>query len=1331
MNIYRNKPKAKIWYRLLSAFIAVVFGVTGIMPPGIAQAQVAPSSILNLPVPGLMVTMSPGFAPTLVKGITIHPENPLEFDFLVDTGDEQLSSEELKQKSNKLIKYFLASLTVPEDEVWVNLSPYEKDRMIPNSFGQTQMGRDLLAQDYILKQLTASLMYPEDELGKKFWNSVYEKAYELYGTTEIPLSTFNKVWIVPEEAVVYEHEQTAYVVHSHLKVMLEEDYVAMAENNVTGNTIQTNIIHEVIVPEIEYSTDSFRKDTVPGTITSQIIREILVPEIEKEVNEGTSFAQLRQIYNSAILATWYKINLKNSLLGQVYINQNKVKGIDLKDTQVNEDIYNQYLEAFKKGVYNYIREDYDPTSKELIPRKYFSGGLGISASPILTVLEDQGANRPTLVTRGSLAEDLGAADRLIINELRNTPADFSVNVNMLEVEKNSPFINNVDNFIQVQSRPARFHDIMLQNGQLGLRSDKYGLTIEGINGLTTEGINFEDDNQFEYEIPGQGRFYFKLFEGGKYLHIKESPIVHGLNLGYRKNEYEGYQLLENVRHIFFSDTDHLTIIHSAVRTDQYIRTIFGSNESLNVESPTSTFISKTETLFIKGILDKASKKLDIFDIIEIGTSEVVFTYNRRPIFRYSVGFDGKYTATYIDVSLVEEGLIVYTNDGLIILDLEGNFKENLATSSPINDPETTSPLFEVPEFLKGFDISNNKNHEAIAERIMMQINILIDQQNEFDDFHNAFSKSTGAMINVLIHLIQNIWQHEYAENNQQYSSPDLYTRVFFNESPEPGIRVEFWGPGEQAVPKKLTVKEWFTVNDKPWKFLAPADSINGGGQHTGLGFMFLKALETGHKIGNGIYFGWRKAEKNESPGEGGNIISVHIPLKQKNNFSSVTRSKPTQSDSLMTNLNEEEIDSIVSNRMNQMDDEFVTWERVKKISEDLAELDGGYRLSPEIVVLISKTLSRIFQYDVGYVDSVDDSLDTLPELKEGEMLLQWKNENGVLATYINRAIIKKSQFRRMILDLAQEEDIQIARDLVKEAEKVVNKVKQVEEVKELYFKYIEHFEKDISEVLDEEIKESALDDFFDFKETHQMITTTTQMKELLESRLLYWSSYISAKLSKRESPADFIGNHLRRLSALRYKLEYPEGVKIKEEAASYADGYQLLEAIEDGEVHPSDRLIITTVDVFNGEELVEEFIFQEIDKNWFLGSWLIGKGNIINISKEVKKIVVAAASPVITDNQLTDNAVFAAQSKKKGGIDLNPAHLDLQIKRDGSGVPLPLLQQPIENMHIEGFVPVIINVTPIMNLPMLLGVTFPEEESQDVSFNFLLGPVNDRKLLFV
>ncbi len=359
MITFIEKRRSTFIYRALSAFIAFAFIFSVIIPPPV-DAQIMPQTILNLPVPGSMVTMTPAFTPTMITGVNIYPDNPLKFDFIINRGDSDLNDEAFEDESEKLIKYFMASLTVPEDEMWVNLSPYEKDRIIPEGFGRTEMGRDLLAQDYLLKQLSASLMYPEDELGKKFWDRVYKKAYEQFGTTEIPMNTFNKIWIVPKEAKVYEHAKGAFVISSYLNVMLEEDYLALESNKTSTKHGLGNVSLEDI-------------ETISG-VSSQVVREVLIPEIEREVNEGATFANLRQIYNSMILAVWYKQALKESVLGQVYVDQNMTKGVDAEDTQVKEKIYRQYIEAFEKGVYNYIKEDYDPATQEVIPRKYFSGG---------------------------------------------------------------------------------------------------------------------------------------------------------------------------------------------------------------------------------------------------------------------------------------------------------------------------------------------------------------------------------------------------------------------------------------------------------------------------------------------------------------------------------------------------------------------------------------------------------------------------------------------------------------------------------------------------------------------------------------------------------------------------------------------------------------------------------------------------------------------------------------------------------------------------------------------------------------------------------------------
>lgn len=355
--------RRKSFYRLSSVLVIFHFLASLIFPiPG--QAQL----ISNLPPPGTLVTTSPAFSPAILKGITVNPENPLLFDFLVDLGDSGLKGEAISPEAERLIKFFLTALTVPDEEVWVNLSPYEEDMVIPSALGVTEMGKDMLSQDYMLKQLTASLTNPEQALGKKFWDRVYQKAAQTYGTTNFPINTFNKVWIIPDEALVVQDGASAFVAQCHLKVMLESDYLALVEN-LDNDRIGTDRLDG-------------KKAEGLNNISSAIVREIILPELEKEVNEGQNFGAVRQIFNSVILATWYKRALKESLLGKIYMDQNKVAGVDVDDKDIKQKIYDQYMAAFKEGVYNLIKEDYDLSSKQAMPRRYFSGGLAYDASKV-------------------------------------------------------------------------------------------------------------------------------------------------------------------------------------------------------------------------------------------------------------------------------------------------------------------------------------------------------------------------------------------------------------------------------------------------------------------------------------------------------------------------------------------------------------------------------------------------------------------------------------------------------------------------------------------------------------------------------------------------------------------------------------------------------------------------------------------------------------------------------------------------------------------------------------------------------------------------------------
>jgi hypothetical protein len=80
--------------------------------------------------------------------------------------------------------------------------------------------------------------------------------------------------------------------------------------------------------------------------------------------------------------------------------------------------------------------------------------------------------------------------------------------------------------------------------------------------------------------------------------------------------------------------------------------------------------------------------------------------------------------------------------------------------------------------------------------------------------------------------------------------------------------------------------------------------------------------------------------------------------------------------------------------------------------------------------------------------------------------------------------------------------------------------------------------------------------------------------------------------------------------------------------------------------------------------------------------------NIAHLERNIRDLKASAGEPAMS---------------APGGIDLDPALLDLQIKYDDNGTLLPMSEQPIMNMKIEGFIPVIIHITPLHQLPHVFG----------------------------
>src|SRR3989339_1599092 len=229
-----------------------------------------------------------------------------DFQLLLDKGDTKFDNHlaneltsspanELNNATKELLKYFFIGLSLPNDKFWVNLRPDSPDNIIDDDVAMTDIGRIFLEADVQLKKDTANFTSPQDPEGKVYWDKLYKKAEELFGSENITIPTLTRPWIVPNEIIIREAPDNAYIYKATLKVMLEEDYLKSPSHKVTKSpaNLEQYSFKDVRLQELnEYST--------------RIIRETIIPKLTYEVNTSKRYARLRQMYYSLILAQWFK-----------------------------------------------------------------------------------------------------------------------------------------------------------------------------------------------------------------------------------------------------------------------------------------------------------------------------------------------------------------------------------------------------------------------------------------------------------------------------------------------------------------------------------------------------------------------------------------------------------------------------------------------------------------------------------------------------------------------------------------------------------------------------------------------------------------------------------------------------------------------------------------------------------------------------------------------------------------------------------------------------------------------------------------------------------------
>jgi DNA-binding MarR family transcriptional regulator len=326
------------------------------------------------------------YPPTL-KSLIVHPNSSDNyFDFVLDSGESTFETEtQLKPQAKELIDYFFLGITLPSEDLWVNLNSVRQNEVTSPRLALTDIGKVLLEADLRLKKDCCRFTDPRTKTGREYWNKLQQRLNKAsLSSSQLPIG--NRFWIIPAEAAVEEDKGKVTIVKSKLKVCLEQEYLALQNNNVTLLTSQSE------------------RERQAQDIADFTMKEVVLPAIQHEVTYGKGYAKLRQVYNSLILAEYFKQKYWGGEgLYPRLVNRGYIQGLESNEPWSPEEFYNAYLKSAQEGEYRLTQTEYDPYLASMVQKYYFYGGILWTALYNIFVINE--VTSETAISEQAILED--------------------------------------------------------------------------------------------------------------------------------------------------------------------------------------------------------------------------------------------------------------------------------------------------------------------------------------------------------------------------------------------------------------------------------------------------------------------------------------------------------------------------------------------------------------------------------------------------------------------------------------------------------------------------------------------------------------------------------------------------------------------------------------------------------------------------------------------------------------------------------------------------------------------------------------------------------------
>jgi hypothetical protein len=357
--------------------------------------------------------------------LTVTPSGQYGFFNYVLRGEKEKSGTatiDVRNSSELAYNTFFVGLFMPNNLFWVNLNPWEPNRLLGDGLEKTDAGRVMLEADLQMKKDFANYKNPcESDVGAQYWKKLDEKSDQLVQNLKkkypndfnekdiITFSTVSRNWIVPDKINAQGTGDTIYLESATLKIESEPVY-EHSQYDVKDRL--TFLFSQSVKDDLAAAAKEY------GKYSMELQDEMIRPLVIRDINTQKEYADLRTVYHSLILAQWYKNKFQSSpALFSDEFNSGKIVSYESDTPWKPESTWQAYRTSFEEHEYECIKtqEFTQGTTKITSTKTYEGGGVKFDNIP-LSITEPPSQKIQTILTEATVNYYASDEDNYYIGE---------------------------------------------------------------------------------------------------------------------------------------------------------------------------------------------------------------------------------------------------------------------------------------------------------------------------------------------------------------------------------------------------------------------------------------------------------------------------------------------------------------------------------------------------------------------------------------------------------------------------------------------------------------------------------------------------------------------------------------------------------------------------------------------------------------------------------------------------------------------------------------------------------------------------------------------------